>query len=204
MKIYDISQEVFSSAVFPGDPAPGADVITRIESGGICNLSSFSMCAHNGTHVDAPFHFFCDGRTIDALPLSHLIGLAFVAEHTGDVTGEDALSILQKAQRGGEGCDKRILIKGDAVITLSAAEVFADAGVYLIGGESQTVGPPDAPAAVHRMLLKKGTVLLEGLRLQAVREGRYLLHAAPLNLGGFDGAPCRATLIDIPFLEEIL
>ena len=39
------------------------------------------------------------------------------------------------------------------------------------------------------------TVLLEGIRLSDVPEGVYLLHAAPLKLGGCDGAPCRATLI---------
>ena len=38
-------------------------------------------------------------------------------------------------------------------------------------------------------------VLLEGIRLTDVEEGVYLLHAAPLNLGGAEGAPCRATLI---------
>ena len=38
-------------------------------------------------------------------------------------------------------------------------------------------------------------VLLEGIRLADVEEGVYILHAAPLNLGGAEGAPCRATLI---------
>ena len=33
---------------------------------------------------------------------------------------------------------------------------------------------------------------ITGLEAQ---EGAYLLHAAPLNLGGAEGAPCRATLI---------
>ena len=38
-------------------------------------------------------------------------------------------------------------------------------------------------------------VLLEGIRLQRVPEGVYLLNAAPLKLGQADGAPCRAVLI---------
>jgi len=40
-------------------------------------------------------------------------------------------------------------------------------------------------------------VLLEGIRLAEVEEGTYLLSAAPLNLGGGDGAPCRAVLIEV-------
>ena len=89
----------------------------------------------------------------------------------------------------------RILIKGKATLTSAAAQVFADAGIWLYGNESQTVGPEDAPMEVHRILLKEEIVLLEGIRLKNVPEGVYLLHAIPLNLGGADGAPCRATLI---------
>ena len=83
-------------------------------------------------------------------------------------------------------------------MTEAAAKVFAAAGIRLLGNESQTVGPEEAPAAVHRILLGAEVVLLEGIRLSEVPEGVYLLHAAPLNLGGADGAPCRATLIKDP------
>ena len=75
--------------------------------------------------------------------------------------------------------------------------MFADAGVYLIGNESQTVGPENAPMQVHLILLGAEVVLLEGIRLGEVPEGTYLLNAAPLNLGGSDGAPCRAVLMDM-------
>jgi arylformamidase len=82
-------------------------------------------------------------------------------------------------------------------VTLEAAEVFAEAGILLLGNESQTVGPEDAPMQVHLKLLGAQVVLLEGVRLEAVPEGVYLLHAAPMNLGGADGAPCRATLMEV-------
>ena len=57
------------------------------------------------------------------------------------------------------------------------------------------MGPLNAPAKVHYELLGAEVVLLEGIRLQGVPEGVYLLNAAPLNLGQADGAPCRAVLI---------
>ena len=81
-------------------------------------------------------------------------------------------------------------------MSLQAAEVFASRGILLLGNESQTVGPEDAPMAVHKILLSANVVLLEGIRLSSVEEGVYLLNAAPLNLSGADGAPCRAILID--------
>lgn len=197
MKIYDISQEVFSCNVFPGDPAPQRDVLCSIEDGEFYNLTAFYMCAHNGTHVDAPRHFVKDGKTIDEIGLEAFVGMAYVAEHRGVVTAEDVKRILQKAKAVSEDAARRILIKGDAEVSLEAAEVFADAGIFLLGNESQTVGPEDAPMAVHLVLLKAGVILLEGIRLGHVSEGVYLLNAAPLNLGNADGAPCRAVLIDL-------
>ncbi|MBQ3065976.1 MAG: cyclase, partial [Clostridia bacterium] len=57
------------------------------------------------------------------------------------------------------------------------------------------VGPEDAPMAVHKILLSAEVVLLEGIRLSDVPTGQYFLNAAPINLGGADGAPCRAVLV---------
>lgn len=60
--IIDISQEVFSCKTFPGDPVPTKQRMQSIDSGDIINLTAFSMCAHNGTHVDAPLDLAdCDG-----------------------------------------------------------------------------------------------------------------------------------------------
>ena len=195
MKIYDISQEVFSCKVFPGDPAPQRQVLSSMETGALYNLTAISMCAHNGTHVDAPFHFIKDGKTVDAIPLEAVVGMAYVAEHHGIVTGDDAASMLAKAKALNPEAAKRMLIKGAAVVSEEAAKVFAASGVLLVGNESQTVGPEDAPMAVHHILLGANMILLEGIRLAAVPEGVYLLNAAPLNLAGADGAPCRALLI---------
>lgn len=150
MNIIDISQEVLSCKVFPGDDSPRAERIKSMEQGELYNLSVFSMCAHNGTHIDAPFHFLKDGKTVERIPLTAFVGDCFVARHEGDVTAEDAREIMRKAENA--GANERILIAGAATLTLGAAEVFA--------------------------------------------EGAYFLSAAPLNFAGFDGAPCRAYLIE--------
>ena len=197
MKIFDISQEVFSCKVFPGDPAPERRVLSSMEAGALYNLTAISMCAHNGTHVDAPSHFIKDGKTVDAICLEAVIGMAYVAEHQGIVSGDDAAAILEKANALNPEAARRILIKGAAVVSAEAARVFAASNILLLGNESQTVGPEDAPMAVHHILLGANVILLEGIRLAAVPEGVYLLSAAPLNLGRAEGSPCRAVLIDI-------
>ena len=192
MKIYDITQPLFESVVFPGDPAPQKETLLQISKGDACNLTALSMCAHNGTHVDAPYHFVNEGKTLCEMPLETWIGEVFVADHEGDVTEEDAKAIL--ARSGGA---ERILIKGKSVVTEAAAKVFADAKLRLVGNESQTVGPEDGPRAVHLILLGAGVALLEGVRLEKVPEGTYFLNAAPINLGAVDGAPCRAVLLEL-------
>ena len=191
--IYDISQELFSCAVYPGDPSPVRTTLASLEQGDIINLTAFSMCAHNGTHLDAPAHFIKDGKTVDELDPAAYLGDCYVARCEGDVTAEEAAAILAKASAA--GASERILIAGKATVTEAAARVFAEAGIKLLGNESQTVGPENAPMAVHLILLGADVVLLEGLVLTHVPEGKYLLSAAPINLGGCEGAPCRALLV---------
>lgn len=197
MKIYDISQEVFSSKVFPGDPKPKKEIISSMEKGDLYNLTAFSMCAHNGTHIDAPFHFYKDGKTIDEICLESFIGKAYIAEHQGIVTSEDAKNIINNAKKQDIESVKRILIKGKAEVSLEAAKFFASERIFLLGNESQTIGPKDAPMEVHLELLGANIVLLEGICLSDVPEGVYFLNAAPLNLSKSDGSPCRAILISL-------
>ncbi len=195
MKIYDISQEVYGCKVFPGDIAPQKEELMRMSEGSLYNLSSLHMCVHNGTHVDAPYHFINEGKRIDEMSTEHFVGMAYVAEHEGIVTEDDARAMLANAKAANPQSAKRLLIKGDATVSADAARVFAEEKLLLVGNESQTVGPADAPMEVHLILLGAGMALLEGIRLASVPEGAYLLNAAPLLLGGSDGAPCRAILM---------
>lgn len=192
MKIYDVSQELFGCAVFPGDPAPQKEILASMDKGDAYNLTALSLCAHNGTHLDAPRHFFADGIAVDEIPLSVTVGPAFVAEHHGVLTAADAARILDAAREAHAEAAARLLFKGRTVVSAEAARVLAAEEVLLVGNESQTVGPEEAPAEVHRILLGAGVVLLEGLRLAEVPVGACHLSAAPLCLGGADGAPCRA------------
>ena len=202
MKIYDISQEVFSCEVYPGDPLPKKEILSSIGKGAFYNLTAFSMCAHNGTHIDAPYHFFCDGKTVDEISLEKLVGFCYVAEFNGVLGNNDALMILEKAEKLNIASAKKILLKGKCEVSIGAAEVFAKKKIDLIGVESQTVGPENAPMAVHKVLLGGDVVLLEGIRLSDVNEGVYFLSASSLLLKGSDGAPVRAVLIDFDDREE--
>ncbi len=194
MKIYDISQELYSSVVFPGDPAPSSKVLASMNEGSLYNLTFISMCAHNGTHIDAPKHFIKDGKGVDEIALERVVGKCFVCEAEGLIGEREALDIINRAKALSIECSKRILIKGNATLSVDGANAIKER-IFLYGNESQTVGEGENIATVHRILLQKEVVLLEGIRLSEVSEGEYLLFSAPISLKGGDGSPCRAILV---------
>lgn len=195
MKIIDISQELLAARVYEGDPAPKIESLSNMENGDLYNLSALSMCLHNGTHIDAPSHFIKGGKTVDKIPLDAFVGKCFVAEYEGEISAEEAAKILEKA--AANNAAERILLKGNLTVTEDAARVFAESKIKLLGNEGQTVGPKDAPMAVHLILLEKEIILLEGIVLTEAHEGVYFLSAAPLNIKGAEGSPCRAWLTEI-------
>ena len=133
MKLYDISQEIFSCVVYPGDPAPKKQTLCATEKGDLYNLTAFSMCAHNGTHVDAPFHFLSDGKTVDEMDLETFVGPCWVARHSGDVSAQDAASILEQA-----GYWQQSKTAGYHLDTLDQPN--APYFVFITSGEKKTTG----------------------------------------------------------------
>lgn len=188
MKIYDITQELFSGVVYPGDVAPTYERTMKIKEGAPCNVTVLNMCAHNATHIDAPYHFLDEGKTIEQLDLNKCIGNCTVLAFTE----QPDVSSMEEHLKASE---KRLLLKGNVTVTIEFAKLFNQYGIELVGIEPQSVGPKETPMEVHIELLKREVVILEGVRLGDVPEGNYLLSAAPIKLGGSDGAPCRAVLI---------
>ena len=191
MKIYDVTRELLSTPVYPGDPVPELTAVQSMEKGDICNLSKLSLCLHNATHVDAPLHFVQDGASIDRINPEIFVGKCRILPmFDADITGEDI-----------EGADlsgiHRVIFKGfgKARLTKSAAWALLDRNIWLIGIDHQTVGAEGEEAEVHQILQRERIVLLEGLDLKGVPSGDYVLSALPLKIAGAEAAPCRAILM---------
>lgn len=190
MKIIDVSRELFSAPVYPGDPEPYRDPVRRMELGDVCNLSGFYTGCHSATHVDAPRHFIEDGETVDQLDLARLTGPCTVAEASGIITGSDIDNIVPYAQ-------KMILFKGQVSMSQSAAFALTAAGVTLVGTDALSIETEeDDSFPAHKELLGAGVLILEGLDLSAAEPGDYRLIALPLRLGGAEASPVRAVLLE--------
>ena len=188
MKIYDITQELFSCRVYPGDKKPTFEKVKTIENDKY-NLTNISMSVHNGTHIDAPKHFIENGKAVHELDLSVFYGECTVAELSGVVGENEIADILLN-------CRSRLLLKGSFELSHSGASAIANSHVKLIGVENQSISNENDPVSIHVILLEKEIIPLEGLELSGVEPGEYVLSAFPLNLRDSDGAPTRAVLID--------
>ena len=191
MIIHDISRELFSAPLYPDDPEPKLQKIKAIEYGDIYNLSALYACVHTGTHVDAPAHFYEEGDTITDIPLEKFMGnAAVVTLPFGPITGEIVEEYFPKHV-------KKVILrtKPDNVFFGGAAEDVAALGYDLLGYDRIALGG-DNEAFVHRALLGAGTVLLENLDLDKVKDGTYYLVALPVKADGLDGSFCRAVLLE--------
>lgn len=210
MRIYDISLTISPSLpVWPGDPNVLLERVAKIEEGANANVSRITMGVHTGTHIDAPFHFLPDGKTVEALQINLLTGRVYVL-HLPEV---DVITkpVLESAQipprtrrvlfktRNSDLWSRQVPDFQTDFVGLSAdgAEYLVSRGVKLVGVDYLSVAPYKKSRPTHEILLNAGVVIVEGLDLSAVSHGRYTLVCLPLKLAGSDGAPARAILIGV-------
>jgi arylformamidase len=74
--------------VYPGLPRDAFVALSRIARGEGVNTSSVTHPLHNGTHVDAPFHFDDHGLTIDRIPVDAFVFAAPLVVSRPLATGE--------------------------------------------------------------------------------------------------------------------
>ena len=210
MRIYDVSVGIQAGMpVWPGDPDVVLERVNRMEDGAENNLSRLACSVHVGTHVDAPRHFIADGASIDEISFRTLVGRAYVVD-LPDVDRIDAdvleaagiptrtRRVLFRTRNSALWADSQRAFQKDYVaLDVSGAEWLVRRGVQLVGVDYLSVAPFEGGHEVHRILLEREIVVVEGLDLREVTKGRYTLYCLPLRLIGSDGAPARVILIGV-------
>lgn len=82
-RLIDLTHAFNDSTIFWPTAAPfelHKDTEGMTEDGYFYSSYSFSMAEHGGTHIDAPYHFFKGGKSVDELPLSQLRGSGLVID----------------------------------------------------------------------------------------------------------------------------
>ena len=205
--MWDVTVTIDSTVpTYLGDPSFKRRVVQAIADGKPADVSLLTLSAHTGTHVDAPSHLIPGGKTVDALDLTAMVGLARVVEFDapGAITAEflkgiDNLSaderILFKT-RNSSLWEKQVFAEDYVGLSVDAANWLIDKGVRLVGIDYLSIDAPgDADLPVHRALLANDVVVVESLNLMQVSEGHYQLVCLPMKVGGSEGAPARVILL---------
>jgi arylformamidase len=206
MRAIDVSMPLFGGMPsFPGDPPFSSEPVLRIARGDPYNLSRLSLGSHAGTHLDVPRHFDDAGAPTEGLDLGLLNGPCEVVRvaPAGLVLDADDLPPLRRGTTrvllrtpNSERWARRLEFFDDYVaLGLGAARRLVRGGVRLVGIDSLSIESDRSEAyPVHRELLGRGVVVLEGLLLGGAPPGRYELRCLPLAIRGGDGGPARAVL----------
>lgn len=204
MTLYDISRTIAPGiAVWPGDTPFQHRFAMQMQKGDSCNVGTVTMSVHTGSHTDAPFHFEDRGLDISEVPLDKYLGPATVIEvssancieprHIAGLAYERTSRILFKTKastRPDDAWDEDFVYLSEA-----AAELLGQKGIQLVGLDAPSVDPfRSKTLTAHKILLRYGVAILEGLYLQGIPPGEYELIALPLKLRGLDASPVRAVL----------
>jgi arylformamidase len=211
MRTYDISLMISPEmVVWPDDPPVELYRTSKIEEGADANISRLRMSVHAGTHIDAPKHFLEKGGMIGDIPIELLFGRAYVL-HLPDEVDLITRDLVENSTipprtkrvlfrtRNSEiwESNRKTFAKNFVALAPDAAEYLIKRGVKLVGIDYLSIAPFGDSIPTHKILLEAGVVILEGLNLSGVGQGRYTLYCLPLKLAEAEGAPARAILVGV-------
>jgi arylformamidase len=165
------------------------------------------LSSHTGTHVDAPSHMLKDGKTIDELPLDRFVGPCKVVDMT---------DVVEKITRDWFEDQNLDIVPGDIILLktinsatsptekftphfvyleISGAQYLAEKKIKAVGIDYLGIEHSQPGHLTHQALFHADIGIIEGLRLQHVKSGSYLLVCLPLYTIGVEAAPARAVLL---------
>ena len=207
-KIHDISVTLGVESIdYPGDTPYSRNLIMNSEDS-FCNLSRLEMSCHSGTHLDVPYHFYADGRTLDDFLVTDFIKRVHVIEIIDPIQVTESEvdwnrispgeGVLFKTRNSREGLVKCGTFVSDYVyLSPESAKKITECGASLVGIDYISIekfGVDNFHS--HLEVLGKDVIVLEAINLANISEGTYTLMCLPLKLSGADASPVRAIIIE--------
>ncbi|EIW54004.1 putative cyclase [Trametes versicolor FP-101664 SS1] len=198
-----------------GHPCYTASPCLSLAAGEFANVHALTLGTHTGTHIDAPYHFFADGVTVDRLDLTLLSAApAVVADLRGKRAHERIVwADLADAAEEVKARGARVLLlctgwsrhwntetySAHPFVDADAARRLLDLGVKVLGLDTMSpdkVTADEECADVHHVVLGSGGIIVENLTgLETIVDGGWkqiVVSLLPLSLAGCDGSPIRA------------
>ena len=203
MKLIDLSHPlIHGQQTFPMDPK--LSIVVHCTTKTLkYNITQVSMGTHQGTHLDAMYHFIDDGKTLDQMPLDWFYGptrVLRIPKNAGEeITMEDFLPFEEYLVPGA-----KIIYETSWHRNFGAENFFTefpsltlDAARYLVSKQIQMLGM-DTPTPgndwyeIHHILLGEEITIVESLANLDQVPDEFTFIGFPLNFKGRDGSPIRA------------
>lgn len=211
MKVIDLTHTISEGMpVYPGTEGPRIRQATTIEAEGFAE-KLITMYSHTGTHMDAPGHIVAGAKTLDQFEAGQFFGLAHLVDVSAckdgtigiDVIEANAAAICGKAfvifRSGWSGLwGKEAYYRGFPVLSEAAALRLCDFGLRGLGLDMISVDRVEtADFPIHKILFKRGLVVVENLDNLDALPPTFLFSAMPLRMAASDGSPVRAVAIEL-------
>lgn len=174
---------------------------------------------HSGTHVDMPMHMIPEGDSSDSWSEENFFTSSVLLDFTSLSRDRITVSDLKEKEKAAPAGE--VLIRPGSSVLLktanslndsfdfsfvflekSGAEYLAEKGVAGVGIDALGIERDQPEHDTHKILLKAGIWILEGLRLAEVPAGDYTLILMPLKINGVEALPARALLLPPRGIEE--
>lgn len=214
--MYDISMTIKKNMlVYKGkkEIQPRLTTVRDFKQGD-AHETEIKMNVHTGTHVDSPLHMLKNGKNSNTYfaenPFynAQLIDLSqknekITAADLKDYQIEENSFLILKTKNSKPGFLEENP-ENFIYLEKSGADYLSSRNLKGVGIDTNGIERSQPEHPTHKNLLSKNIMILEGLRLNEVPAGNYILLLALLKIAESDGLPARAYLFEKGEIETIL
>ncbi|MFC0470434.1 cyclase family protein [Halalkalibacter kiskunsagensis] len=201
MKIIDISVPIYEGMpTYMDNQANQPKVNTQTK--GYITDTTLQVNIHTGTHVDAPLHMMQNGETIETIGLEQLVRTCKVMDLTNvhdcitaadleklPIEKNDFILLKTKNSLGETSAVDFVFLAEDG------AQLLVEKGINGVGIDTLGIERSQSGHPTHKLLFANDIIIVEGLQLNDVEEGEYMMVCAPIKLLNTEAAPARVFLV---------